>query len=238
VGTSIKSSLKDGFVAANLGYPFRFVLFDFEGTLVDFQWDLRNAVAEAREALVHIGYPLSSPVDNYALLRNDAVLSAYERGLDKREVVRCINEVYDRYDRDALTRWSLQPGVPGLLRELQQRQVRIGLVTNIGRKAIEQALTRLQLAEYINAVVTRNDVDLLKPSGEGVKTALQKLGADNSATLFVGDSVADILAAREAGVQVAIVCGGESDPNSLAAASPTFQFQSIRDLIAWRGEAN
>jgi HAD superfamily hydrolase (TIGR01549 family) len=227
-------------VASSAGHRFRVVLFDFEGTLVDFQWDLRNAVYEAREALVRIGYPLSSLADNYALLRNNAVLTAHERGLDKREVARCIDEIYDRYDGEALMRWSLQPGVSELLRDLQARRVRVGLVTNIGWRAIEQALTRFELAEYMNAIVTRNDVEMLKPSGEGIKTAQQKLGEDNSVTLFVGDSVADILAAKEAGVQVAIVQGGESDPNSLAAASPTFQFQSIRDLetLARGREAN
>jgi phosphoglycolate phosphatase len=220
---------------ANAEFPFQIVLFDFEGTLVGFQWDLRNAVDEAREALVRLGYPISSLADNYALLRNTAVLTASERGLDRGEVVRRIDEIYDRYDGDALTRWSLQLGVPGLLHDLQGRQVRIGLVTNIGARAINQALARLELAEYMNAVVTRNDVELLKPNGEGIRTALRKLGGDGSAGLFVGDSVTDILAAREAGVPVAIVQGGESDLESLAGASPNFQLRSIGELWSRAG---
>ncbi len=217
-------------MAPSAGYPFRVVLFDFEGTLVDFQWDLRNAVDEAREALVRLGYPPSSLVDSYALLRNNAVLTAHERGLDQQEVARGIDEIYDRYDRDALARWAAQPGVPRLLQGLKERQVRIGLVTNIGRRVIEQAVARLELIEFMDTIVTRNDVELLKPSGDGIKTALHRLGGDRAAALFVGDSVADILAARDAGVKVAIVQGGESDAGSLAAAQPTFQFQSVQQL--------
>lgn len=118
-----------------------------------------------------------------------------------------------------------------LLRDLHGRRVRTGLVTNIGAKA-STALAGLELAEYINAVVTGNDVELLKPSGEGIRTALRKLGGDKSAALFVGDSITDILAAREAGVPVAIVQGGESDPDSLAGASAIFQLWSIRDLCS------
>jgi phosphoglycolate phosphatase len=222
-------------VATGPGFPFQIVLFDFEGTLVDFQWDLRNAVKEAQEAVLRMGFPLTSPAENYALLRNNAILTAQERGLDKWLVTRCIDKVYDRYDGDALTRWSLQPGVPGLLHDLQARQVRIGLVTNIGARAINQALARLELAEYMNAVVTRNDVELLKPNGEGIRTALRRLDGDGSAALFVGDSVTDILAAREAGVPVAIVQGGESDLESLAAASPKFQLRSIGELWSRAG---
>ncbi len=62
------------------GFPFRFVLFDFEGTLVDFQWDLRNAVDEAREALVR---QVSMPVrwgESVRLLIDEGVNTFVEVG--------------------------------------------------------------------------------------------------------------------------------------------------------------
>jgi phosphoglycolate phosphatase-like HAD superfamily hydrolase len=118
--------------------------------------------------------------------------------------------------------------------------VRTGLVTNIGAKAINQALAGLELAEYINAVVTRNDVELLKPSGEGIRAALRKLGGDKSAALFVGDSIGDsitdIVAAREAGVPVSIAQGGESDPDSLARGIGNLSVVVDPGLVLSRGE--
>lgn len=212
------------------GQAVRVVLFDFEGTLVDFCWDLKGAIRQAQEELARLGYPRSCFVDHYALLKNNAVLSASQHGLTKTAVAQHIDQIYDRYDLLALSRWKLQPDVKPLLSYLKDVQIRTGLVTNVGRLAIEQALERLGLVGLFDTTVTRNDVELMKPSGEGIRRALERLGGKNSAALFVGDSVSDILAAKDAGVRVAIVHGGESDSNSLAAAFPTYQWRSVGEL--------
>jgi len=210
---------------------FDVLLFDFEGTLVDFQWNLHDGAQAAKAELVRLGFDASSWKDNYALLRNNAVLHAVPRGLDKREVLHAIDAIYDHYDRDALSRWSLLPGVKALLLSLRnEKKVKLGLVTNVGKKAIEEALTKLGLAGLFDVVITRNDVELLKPNGEGIRIAIEKLASDHSSTLFIGDSVTDVLAARDAGVKVAIVQGGESDLTSLGAAGPTYLWSGIGEL--------
>jgi len=206
------------------------ILFDFEGTLVNFQWNLQAAVNEAREELSGLGFGSDVLAQtNYALIYNNALLAAPHVGLDPQEVASRIAAIYDRYDADALARWSLLPGVQDLLIDLKQR-VALGLVTNVGRKAIEKALPKLELTALFDVVITRNEVFLLKPSGEGVSLALRCLGAQNRSTLFVGDSVADILAAREAAVPVAIILGGESDPAAIAAAGPTYLWRSLEEV--------
>lgn len=209
---------------------FTVVLFDWEGTLVDFQWNLEAATAQAKTELARLGLPPGSLPDHYALLRNEAVQLAAQRGLDRKELVRRIDAVYDRFDSDALTRWSLRPGVQALLLRLQARRVKLGLVSNVGRMTIEPALARFDLVGIFGAVVTRNDVDLMKPCGEGIQRALKKLGAAPSEALFVGDSVSDILAAKDARVRVAIVEGGESTPESLNVARPTFLWATLGEL--------
>ncbi len=113
---------------------------------------------------------------------------------------------------------------------MKPEQALVGLVTNVGRKAIDQALARFGLPGFLNAVVTRDDVEFLKPSGEGIRAALRKLGADAGGAIFIGDSVTDILAARDAGVSIAIIQGGESNAEALCAARPTFYFRSLQEL--------
>jgi phosphoglycolate phosphatase-like HAD superfamily hydrolase len=75
-------------------------------------------------------------------------------------------------------------------------------------------------------------VDLLKPSGEGIRTALGKLSTANSDVLFIGDSVTDVLGARDAEVRVAIVQGGESSLTSLVAAGLSYLWDAIEELEA------
>ncbi len=211
--------------------PKRVVLFDLEGTLVDFQWDLSRAVRDAIQVLCFLGLDPSAWEHHYAVLRNSAVLCSVQRGLDKRQVADSIDVVYDYYDLDAATRWTLKPDVKTLLPYLRdEKKVGLGLVTNIGAKGVQRAITSLGLTGLFDVVVTRNDVELLKPSGEGIKIALTKVRATSAEALFVGDSVSDILAAKDAGVCVAVVQGGESAPTSLLTVGPDYLWQVLGEL--------
>jgi len=212
---------------------FRVLLFDLEGTLVDFQWNLLGAARDAKYKLHRLGFDPSTWEDNYATLRNNAVLSAIQRGIARREVIDRIDAIYDRYDQDAASRWRVLPSVkPTLSRLKKEHEIKMALVSNIGRRTVNEMLPRLELAEFFNVVITRNDVEMMKPNAEGIGIALEKLGASKSETLFIGDSVTDVLSAKEAGVQVAIVQGGESAPTSLIAAAPTFLWKSMSELEA------
>lgn len=210
---------------------FPVLLFDFEGTLVDFQWKLKDAARDAKNELRHLGFEPSTWEDNYATLRNNAVQLALQIGLDKRMVMNRLDAIYDRYDHDAASRWSVWPGVKTVLARLKsEQQIKLGLVSNIGRRAIDDMLPRLGLADLFDVIITRNDVEMLKPSGEGIRIALGKLGAANSDVLFIGDSVTDVLGAKDAGVKVAIIQGGESAPTSLVAAGPNYLWNAIEEL--------
>lgn len=223
----------------SLSEPKRIVLFDLEGTLVDFQWDLVRAVGDVRQVLCRLGFDPSSWENHYAVLRNNAVLCSAQRGLDKQKVVDCIDVVYDYYDLDAATRWSLKPEAKTLLPYLkEEKRVGLGLVTNIGKRGVEWAITTCGLTGLFDVIVTRNDVELLKPSGEGVKIALGKLGAQRADALFVGDSVSDILAAKDAGVCVAVVQGGESASTSLLTVRPDYLWQGLGELRTLYLEVN
>ncbi|MBA7638406.1 Pyrophosphatase PpaX [subsurface metagenome] len=109
-------------------------------------------------------------------------------------------------------------------------ELKLGVVTNVGKKGIEKALVKFGLKELFDIVITRNDVELMKPSGEGIEMAVKRLSGKKSSSLFIGDSVTDILAARDAGVKVAIVQGGESDPLSIAETPPDYLWRSIEEL--------
>ncbi len=207
------------------------MLFDLEGTLVDFQWNLACAVSDVKQVLCRLGLDPSAWENHYAVLRNNALLYSARAGLDKPLVAECIDIIYDYYDLDAATRWSLKADAKTLLSCLKaEKQMGLGLVTNIGRKGVAWAIANLDLSGLFDVVITRNDVALLKPSGEGIRRALERLGASSADTLFVGDSVSDVLAAKDAGVRVAVVPGGESAPTSLLTVGPDYVWRSLSDL--------
>lgn len=209
----------------------RTVGFDFEGTLVDFQWRLGPAQEELRRAFAERGYVVEG---NYAQMWNAAAeLAAPQGGLE--ELRRALYPVYDRWDADALTRWSPRPGAAALLQHLADRGVAAAMVSNVGRAALGPALERLGLRRGLGRVLSRDDVTRLKPDPQGVSMLLAAMNVPAQEALFVGDSLVDVHAARAAGMRVAIIRGGEIEEAAFAAAPPdwmVWQLAEIADLAA------
>jgi len=207
----------------------RSVIFDFEGTLVDFQWRLAEAEAQLRQACTALGFAAAG---NYAELWNAAADTLAPQGrID--ELRRTLGPIYDRWDADALARWSPRPGARDLLRRLDEAGIRAAIVSNIGRAALNGALGRFGIERCFAPVVSRDDVTFMKPRAQGTLRALAELEAAPEATLFVGDSRADVLAARAAGLRVAIVRNGECDESAFADLPPDRFVSRLDEIAGW-----
>jgi phosphoglycolate phosphatase len=195
------------------------VLFDFEGTLVDFQWNLEGAVQETIDMLGASGFPIDRFQGcQYSTLMNQAMKIAIELRRSPDEVREKIGAIYDRYDEDALTRWNLRDRSEDCLSALKTKGIKIGLVSNVGRKVLEKALLKLDLHRFFNVVVSRNDVQYMKPSGEGLTLALGQLQVMKDKALYVGDSMDDIQAAKATGVKVILIMCKENPKAELLSA--------------------
>lgn len=205
---------------------FAAVIFDFEGTLVDFQWRLAEAEAELRAACAALGH---GSAGNYAELWNAAAARAPDRLVELR---RALGPIYERWDADALGRWSPRAGAAALLGGLHAAGIGAALVSNIGRRALATALERFGFAAWLRPVISRDEVTFMKPHAEGILRALAGLSIPASAALFVGDSRTDVRAARAAGMAVALVRGGEGDEADYAACPPDFLLTGLEEVAA------
>lgn len=216
--------------------PYVAAMFDFEGTLVDFQWRLEPAEAELRRALAGIGLCGGEfEHGNYAALWNTAADRLAPQGRVD-ELRATLGPIYDRWDADALTRWTPRPGAAALLRGLAQSGARVALVSNVGGRALGVALERFGFAPWLAPVVTRDDVTALKPRAQGIAQVLAAWrDVDPAKVLFVGDSLADVSAARAAAMPVAIVRGGECDAAAFADHPPDHVISRLEELAGWVG---
>jgi phosphoglycolate phosphatase len=209
------------------------LLFDFEGTLVDFQWKLSAAIEEALETLEKMGFTkdrISSR--KYSTLMTEAMQAATEIGLAPEQVREKIGSVYDRYDEDALARWALRPHVKDFLREVRAKGVRTALVSNIGTKTLAAALTKLGLTGFFDVVICRNDVQNPKPDPEMLNLALERLGISKESSMLLGDSLDDVHAAKTAGIGILIISDGENTREDIIAAKPDHLVQGYEELLA------
>jgi HAD superfamily hydrolase (TIGR01549 family) len=213
---------------------FDVILFDLEGTLVDFQWRLTAAADEILQVLINAGIDPAQYEDepDYACLYNTTrdIISAWET----KEAARLSDQlavIYNKYDRDALSRWALYPDTLDVLTRLSVSGYRMGIVSNCGAYASGKVLEFFNLAGYFEIILSRDDLLYLKPYPEGLNRALKKLCVSAERTLFVGDSLNDILAADQVPMPSCFLSRGESLITGKPADSATFQISSLSGIV-------
>ncbi|HET7040110.1 MAG TPA: HAD-IA family hydrolase [Gemmatimonadales bacterium] len=173
------------------------VLLDLDGTLID-TWAL-YIECYLRTLEPYAGRRLT--YDELRALHPSSELRAFRRAVPAERVADAHAE-FLRYYRllHAELCGGVYPGVPDALAALRASDLAVGLVT--GKSHGAWAITRELLALGDFAVfVGDEDVAEPKPSPEGLRIAVQRLGVEAGEAVYVGDSVNDAAAARDAGLR-------------------------------------
>lgn len=195
---------------------FRGVLFDFDGTLADTIPVILNCLEqswrevmgdgempETSEFLGLVGRPLEDMMVALVTPRWQPCMPAIAELTD--ELVHAYRRHYETPSLGAVE----FPGTTKLLEDLGAMGVRRGIVTNKIRRTTLRQLDNLGLRSEFDVVVTVEDVTHPKPHAEPLQFAASRLGLKLDETVYVGDTVADVVAARNGGVGcVAIVSWG------------------------------
>ena len=94
------------------------------------------------------------------------------------------------------------PGVPELIRDLEEAGVRLAVASSSVRDRVQVILGRLGVLTAFQTIVTGDDVTASKPNPEIFLTAAARLGVAPQACAAVEDSANGMLSARAAGMRV------------------------------------
>ena len=115
----------------------------------------------------------------------------------------------------------LFPETAEVLAKLKAQGAKIGIISTKYRYRIMELLGHALPEGTIDLIVGGEDVQTPKPSPEGVFLALEKLNAEKTSTLYIGDSTVDSTVdaetARAAGTDFAGVLHGTTTREELAA---------------------
>lgn len=128
-----------------------------------------------------------------------------------RDARRMVRTAFDDAD-DAMDRVAprLNSNVEYLLNACACQHVPLAIVTGDDRARARQHLNRLNLLDYFSAIVGGDDTALGKPSGMPLRAACTQLDVNPSRTIYIGDSLVDVLAARDAGCQASVLLVDET----------------------------
>ena len=87
------------------------------------------------------------------------------------------------------------------------------------------------MGPFLDAAVSRNDARWLKPHPAGLQLVCRRLGCQAKEVWYVGDSLDDIKAARNAGILVAVVEGGQNRLSEIREAKPDWIIVGLPDLL-------
>jgi HAD superfamily hydrolase (TIGR01509 family) len=103
------------------------------------------------------------------------------------------------------------PRAADLLRAVHDRGARVVLATSAEKSDLEALLAAIDADDAIDGVTSAGEVDAAKPAPDIFSVALDEAGTAPEATVVVGDTVWDIMAATRAGLRcVAVTSGGIS----------------------------
>lgn len=184
------------------------VLFDLDGTLADTAGDLAGALNRVRARDGLAPQPLS-------LLRPWA--SAGARGLlaagmdihpDHPEYEAYRQAFLDAYLECLAETTCLFEGMEAVLQDIESRGMKWGVVTNKPHKFTVPVMAGLGLSKRAGVIISGDTTAHAKPHPLPLLTACEQLGVSPTATLYVGDDLRDIQAAKAAHMPSAAAAWG------------------------------
>lgn len=196
------------------------VLYDLDGTL----WDsiplimecfklaycevLGNCDRTDEDLMSYIGKPL---VDTFVMhddITKERLLKAYS---DINRAKLKENEI------------PIFPGVYDFLSKIRSMGIKQGVVTSKRESSAMITIDLLELEDYFDTMVFREATERAKPHGDPLIEAAKRVGiTDMSRVLYVGDAVPDLLSARDAGTDFALVSWTKMPMEELVSLDPDY----------------
>ena len=211
---------------------YRAVLFDLDGTLVDSYAALSEAVNFARRE------------HGYAELSERKIREFVGEGLDRllqrafvtEEIPASVRGAFEsRYDEICCRESRILEDVADTLQQLSELGVAMAVCTNKPTGFSRKILDFLELSVHFRAIVGPDVAGARKPDAQHVLRTLQEARCSIEGALFVGDMPIDVQAARNTGIDVAVVASGSSSYTQLVNAHPDHMLGRFSDLVSLVG---
>ena len=201
------------------------IIFDLDGTLIDsadgiveafnYAMTQNGLPSQPRDEIVkHIGFSLDHMFGvftdgNFDSLKNDFTLKARHTVVDSSNPLNGANET---------------------VVSLFESGYNLGIATTKWRRNIDSILIKLGWNEYFCEVIGGDEVTKIKPDPEMFSSLMALMKADPENTVIVGDTINDILPAKELSVRNVAVKSPYGDSKEVMSLNPDFFIEEIAHL--------
>lgn len=213
--------------------PYRVVLFDLDGTLVD---SIELIVQASEHAFATVmGHTPSRAVLMAGI--GKPLVEQFQRYARDEDQMHELIRTYRSYQLAHHDRLTLPyDGVNDVVAHLAAAGRSLGVVTSKIEPLAHRALRHVGLDPHFPLVVGIESTTRHKPNPDPLWFAMERLGASPAETVYVGDSPFDLQAARAAGIDSIAVTWGAFDTATLTAESPSRVAHTAAELRTQLGE--
>lgn len=212
--------------------PFKAVLFDLDGTLIDTAVDMIHALATLADNH-RIKHQLN--VENYRQYISKGAVALVKSVFNNptAEQTEDLRQQYlEIYQQQLNTHSQLFDGIAGLITRLDEQETPWGIVTNKPSWLAKPIVDNTPELKQSQVLICADQVGIGKPDPKPLLLAAEQMQLNHAQTLYLGDAKSDIDAAHAAGMQAAVAMWGylapEDKPEQWLAH---FLFNSPIDLV-------
>ncbi len=216
----------------------QYILFDKDGTLLDFEafWgtltlaavqDILSSVgadpALTDEIMVRYGYE-DGVADitglfaggTYEMIAEDTFAFLTDKGyeLEYEAFYKLLKDKFHEHSKDGVLKATCDD-IQGFFKELKSRGIRCAVVTSDDSVVAKECLDDLGITEYFDEIYAADGEVPAKPDPYYINKICQEKGVTKEEILMVGDTIIDAQFAKNGGVKLAAVAKNEKNRKTL-----------------------
>ena len=206
---------------------YRYVLFDFDGTVFD---TLEGITKSVRYAINKVG--MDAPLSELKCFAGPPLLEMFEErfGFTPEKAAQAVRDFRERYVPVGVYESRVFPGVKELLRELRAAGIVTGIATSKPQHLAEELLGREEMIGLFD-VISGSAPDVRNESKQQVtQRAMGFLGAAPEETVLVGDTKYDVAGAHKCGIKCIGVGYGYAAEGELEAAGVDYIAADVDEI--------
>jgi HAD superfamily hydrolase (TIGR01549 family) len=201
-------------------------ILDVDGTLVDTNY--HHALAWYRAMRQHGVVVPVWRIHRHIGMGGDQLVAAVAGDEAEREHGDAIREAEKALYMAMIEEVEPFDGARALIEEVAERAEKVVLASSAKANEVDHYLDLLEARELVDGWTTSADVDATKPQPDLVRSALEKVSAEEG--VLIGDTVWDVEAAARADIPTVTVLTGGFAEAELRAAGAVAIFESLAEL--------
>lgn len=171
---------------------YKYILFDWDGSLADSLWLWLKAYQDV------------FPLYNVTLSEQEIIDKIFHTWDHLRDVgitdINTFGEQVYKIVNEQIHTVKLHEEVIDVLQKLKEKDKKVAIVTSSEKNTFLTNFNKHNCEHFFDALVTRNDVTRYKPHPEPIFKAMNLLDASPDETIMIGDSFADLMGGKNAGI--------------------------------------